>query len=149
MKNDLKSSAIESVEEFAKTLKMINEDLIKYTNYKNSLETKILDFCEIYNIENEELSSISIQNVPVREKIPLINLFGVFPNLEIIGVIENLVVKIEIDLKATEENLRFSGNLQEPIIKSVIKQLEKLSNKTVKKIELKWFIYQSTNLHIQ
>jgi hypothetical protein len=137
MKNDLKSSAIENVEKFAKTLKMVNEDLIKYGNYKTSLETKILDFCEIYGIENDELSSISVQNVPFKEKIPLVNLFGVFPNLEIMGVIENLVVEIDIDLDATAENLRFSGDLQEPIIKNIIKQLEKLNNKTIKKVVVK------------
>jgi hypothetical protein len=48
-----------------------------------------------------------------------------------------VVSKIEIDIKATEENLRFSGNLQEPIIKNIIKQLDKLSNKKTRQVELK------------
>lgn len=134
MKNDLKISAIDKVEEFAKTLNMVNDDVIKTTNYKNSLETKILDFCEIYDIKNEELSSISVQNVPIQSKIPLKSLLDVFPNTDIKSLLENIVCEIEIDLGATVENLRFSGNLQEPIIKSIIKQLEKLSNKTIRKV---------------
>ena len=134
MKNDLKSSAIESVDRFAKTLKMVNEDLIKYGNYKTSLETKIIDFCEIYDIENTELKTISIQEVSKVTEIPLKYLLDVFPNTDIRSILENVVAKTEIDLKATEENLRFSGNLQEPIIKSIIKQLEKLSNNKVKKV---------------
>ena len=140
MKNDLKSSAIESVERFAKTLKMVSEDSIKLINYKSSLETKIIDFCEIYDIKNEELSSISVQNVPFQTKIPLNDILNVFPNSDIDIILRNIVVEIEIDLNATEENLRFSGNFQEPIIKSIMKQLEKLSNKTIRKVEIKWFL---------
>ena len=137
MKNDLKSSAIEKVEGVAKTLKLVNQDIIKITNYKTSLETKILDFCEIYDIKNEELSSISIQNVSIQTKIPLKDLLNVFPNTDIKSIVENVVTEIKIDLGATEENLRFSGDLQEPIIKNIIKQLEKLSNKVVRKVEIK------------
>ena len=137
MKNDLKSSAIVSVERYAKTLDSVSKDVIKLTNYKSSLETKILDFCEIYDIKNEELSSISIQNVPIQTKIPLKDLLNVFPNTDIRTILENVVVEIKIDLGATEENLRFSGDLQEPIIKNIIKQLEKLSNKTIKKVVVK------------
>jgi len=134
MKNDLKSSAIVTVERYGKTLETVSTDIVKLTNYKSSLETKILDFCEIYDIKNEELSSISIQNVPFLTKIPLKSLLDVFPNTDIRSILENVVVEIEIDLGATEENLRFSGDLQEPIIKNIIKQLEKLSNKEVKKV---------------
>lgn len=137
MKNDLKNSAIISVERYAKTLDNVSGDIIKLTNYKSSLETKILDFCELYSIENEELSSISIQNVPIQTKIPLKDLLNVFPNTDIKSILENVVCEIEIDLGATEENLRFSGDLQEPIIKNIIKQLEKLSNKKIKKVVVK------------
>jgi len=138
MKNDLKSSAIVEVEKLAETLGMIREDIVKYTNYKSSLETKILDLCEIYEIENEELKIISIETVAKLTEIPLKYLLDVFPNTNIKSVLENVVAKIEIDLKATEENLRFSGDLQEPIIKNIIKQLEKLSNKKIRKVEMKW-----------
>ena len=134
MKSDLKSSAIEKVQQLSHTLKMVNEDVIKLTNYKNSLETKIFDFCDIYNIENTELKTISIENGIIPNKIPLTDLFGVFPNTDIVSILQNLVVGIEIDLGATEENLRFSGDFQEPIIKNIIKQLEKLSNKKIKKV---------------
>ena len=137
MKNDLKNSAIISVERYAKTLENVSGDVIKLTNYKSSLETKILDTCEIYGIENEELSSISVQNVPFQTKIPLKDLLNVFPNTDIRSILENVVVEMKIDLGATEENLRFSGDLQEPIIKNIIKQLEKLSNKKVKKVKIK------------
>ena len=137
MKNDLKSSAIVEVEKLAETLGMIREDIVKYTNYKSSLETKILDLCEIYEIENEELKIISIETVAKLTEIPLKYLLDVFPNTNIKSVLENVVAKIEIDLKATEENLRFSGDLQEPIIKNIIKQLEKLSNKKIRKVEMK------------
>ena len=138
MKDDLKSSAIVEVEKLAETLGMIREDIVKYTNYKSSLETKILDLCEIYEIENEELKIISIETVAKLTEIPLKYLLDVFPNTNIKSVLENVVAKIEIDLKATEENLRFSGDLQEPIIKNIIKQLEKLSNKKIRKVEMKW-----------
>ena len=138
MKNDLKSSAIVEVEKLAETLKMIREDIVKYTNYEASLETKMLDLCEIYDIENKELSSILVQNVPFQEKIPLKSLLDVFPNTDIKSILENVVVEMRIDLGATEENLRFSGDLQEPIIKNIIKQLEKLSNKKIRKVEMKW-----------
>ena len=137
MKNDLKSSAILAIERYAKTLDTVSNDVVKLTNYKTSLETKILDFCEIYDIKNEELSSISIQNVPIQTKIPLKSILDVFPNTDIRTILENVVAEIKIDLNATEENLRFSGDLQEPIIKSIMKQLEKLSNKKVKKVVLK------------
>ena len=137
MKNDLKSSAIVAVERYAKMLELVSNDIVKLTNYKSSLETKMLDFCEIYDIKNEELSSISIQNVPFLTKIPLKSLLDVFPNTDIKSILENVVAEIKIDLGATEENLRFSGDLQEPIIKNIIKQLEKLSNKTIRKVELK------------
>ena len=137
MKNDLKNSAIVAVERYAKTLENVSGDIIKLTNYQNSLETKILDTCEIYSIKNEELSSISIQNVPFLTKIPLKDLLNVFPNTDIRSILENVVIEMEIDLGATEENLRFSGDLQEPIIKNIIKQLEKLSNKTIKKVVVK------------
>ena len=137
MKNDLKNSAIISVERYAKTLDNVSKDVIKLTNYQNSLETKILDTCEIYSIKNEELKTISIETVAKLTKIPLKYLLDVFPNTDIRSVLENVVTEIKIDLNATEENLRFSGDLQEPIIKNIIKQLEKLSNKTVKKVVVK------------
>ena len=63
MKNDLKNSSIIAVERYAKTLENVSSDIIKLTNYKTSLETKILDFCEIYEIENKELKTISIETV--------------------------------------------------------------------------------------
>jgi len=137
MKNDLKISAIEKANGLTKVLKLVTEDSMKITNYKSSLETKILDFCEIYGIENEELSLISIQNVPFLTKIPLKSLLDVFPNTDIKSILDNVVAEIKIDLGATEENLRFSGDLQEPIIKSIIKQLEKLSNNMVRKVKIK------------
>jgi len=137
MKNDLKSSAIGKVNELSHTLKFVNEDVVKITNYKQSVETKIIDFCEIYSIENEELSSISVQNVPIQTKIPLKSLLDVFSNADVRVILENVVAEIEIDLPQTAENLRFSGNFQEPIIKNILKQLHKLSNTTVKKVEFK------------
>jgi len=137
MKNDLKSSAIVEVEKLAETLKMIREDIVKYTNYEASLETKMLDLCEIYDIENKELKTISIETVSKLTQIPLKYLLDVFPNTDIKNILENVVVEIRIDLGATEENLRFSGDLQEPIIKNIIKQLEKLSNKKIRKVEMK------------
>ena len=137
MKNDLKNSAIEAVERYAKTLESVSGDVIKLTNYKSSLETKILDTCEIYDIENTELKNISIETVSKLTEIPLKYLLDVFPNTDIKSILENVVVEIKIDLKATEENLRFSRDLQEPIIKNIIKQLEKLSNKKVKKVVVK------------
>ena len=137
MKNDLKSSAIVEVEKLAETLKMIREDIVKYTNYEASLETKMLDLCEIYDIENKELKTISIETVSKLTQIPLKYLLDVFPNTDIKNILENVVVEMRIDLGATEENLRFSGDLQEPIIKNIIKQLEKLSNKKIRKVEMK------------
>ncbi len=137
MKNDIKSSAVEKVEALAKTLALVKQDVVKLTNYVSSLETKILDFCEIYGIKNEELKTISIETVSKLTEIPLKYLLDVFPNSDIKTILENVVSKIEIDIKATEENLRFSGNLQEPIIKNIIKQLEKLSNKKIRKVEIK------------
>ena len=137
MKNDLKSSVVKKVENLAQTLVLVNQDVIKLANYKASLETKIIDFCEIYDIGNHELKIISIQSVSIPNKIPLKNLLDVFPNTDIKSILENVVTEIEIDLNATEENLRFSGNLQEPIIKNIIKQLQKLSNKTIKKVVVK------------
>jgi hypothetical protein len=137
MKNDLKNSAIEQVEDFTKTLKLISSDIVKLTNYKSSLETKIIDFCEIYGIENYELTNLTIKTVSAPTKVPLKDLLTVFPNTDIKSILDNVVAEIKIDLNATEENLRFSGNLQEPIIKNIIKQLEKLSNTKVKKVVVK------------
>ncbi len=137
MKNDLRSSAVEKVTEFAETLKLVSQDIVKLTNYKNSLETKILDFCQIYNIDNAELKNFSIETVSSLTEIPLKHLLDVFPNTDIRSILENVVVEMKLDLNATEENLRFSGNLQEPIIKNIIKQLEKLSNNKIRKVEIK------------
>lgn len=138
MRNNLKTSAIHKVEELAKALVTVRQDVTSLTNYQVSLETKIIDFCEIYGIENEELKTLSIKEVPTQNVIPLKKILEVFPNDDIRGIIENVVIRANIDLKETEENLRFSGDFQEPIIKNIIKQLDKLSNKTVKKVELKW-----------
>jgi len=137
MKNDLKSSAISKIKEMAKVLETVDKDVIALTNYKASLENQILDYCEVYDIENEELQIISVIEVPSTQTIPLVDLFNVFPNANVKDIFDNVVGKIEIDLKETEENLRFSGDFQEPIIKNIIKQLDKLSNKTIKQIKLK------------
>ena len=137
MKNDLKSSAISKVEELAKALETVSRDVKSLTNYETTLKTSIIDLCELYSIENEEIKGFSLKETTVQNTIPLKDLLKVFPNDDIRGIIENVVIRANIDLKATEENLRFSGDFQEPIIKNIIKQLDKLSNKTIKKVELK------------
>ena len=142
MKDDLKSSAISKVEELAKALETVSRDVKSLTNYETTLKTSIIDLCELYSIENEEIKGFSLKETTVQNTIPLKDLLKVFPNSDIRGIIENVVMRANIDLKATEENLRFSGDFQEPIIKNIIKQLDKLSNKTVKQVELKWNSYQ-------
>ena len=137
MKNDLKTSVVLAIERYAKTLDTVRNDIVKLTNYKSSLETKILDFCELYEIENHEFKTVSIETISIQTKIPLKDILNVFPNTDIKFILDNVVTEIKIDLNATEENLRFSGDLQEPIIKSIMKQLEKLSNKKIRTIEIK------------
>lgn len=137
MKNDLKDSAVIEVKKLAKSLVEVRKDITKLTNLQVALETRIVDLCELYDIENDEISPISVQNVPFQTKIPLKTVLDVFPNDDVRTILDNVVATIKIDLHATEENLRFSGNLQEPIIKGIMKQLDKLAKETKKEVVLK------------
>lgn len=137
MKNDLKDSAIKSMEELALSLKVVREDLIKLTNYERTLTKRIIETCEIYGIENEELDKLQIGIEATQLQVPLKDLFDIFPNYDIKTIVDNIVAEIKIDTHATEQNLRFSANFAEPIISAVMKQLKELTNISTKKVELK------------
>lgn len=139
-KRDLQDSVVKKVEEIAHSLKVVREDIRKITNYERTLTTKILDFCEIYGIENNDVQAFDIVELSEKKFIPLKSVLNVFPNNDIKEIIENIVCKVDIDLNLTEENLRYSGEFQDVIIKKIIEQLESVSNEKVKKVNLKWNI---------
>lgn len=134
MKNQTRESIVSKVIQIGTKLDIVSQDVVKLTNYKNSLETLIIDFCELYDIKNEELIGLEIKEVPSQQNVLLKKIFNSVPNAYS-TLAESVIVAI--DLKETEENLRFSGEFQEPIIKNIIKQLEKLTEKTVKKVVVK------------
>jgi len=136
MRNDIKESVKKTLVEKVNILKVVREDLKKLENYSNSLETQILDFCDVYGIENGDIQWLNVKEVPKPKKVPLKEILDVFPNLDIRMVLENVVCEIGIDLEKTEDNLRFSANFPDPIIKSIVKQLAKLSKETVKKVDV-------------
>lgn len=136
-KRDLQDSVVKKVEEIAHSLKVVREDIRKITNYERTLTTKILDFCEIYGIENNDVQAFDIVELSEKKFIPLKSVLNVFPNNDIKEIIENIVCKVDIDLNLTEENLRYSGEFQDVIIKKIIEQLESVSNEKVKKVNLK------------
>ncbi|GEM_PF-6809841 len=134
--NDLKNSIIEEIIKYKDELKMINEDITKMINYKKTVETTIIDWCNFYQISNDELEGVKVKNVSTPKRIPLNAILDVFPDTDIKPIIENIVAKIDIDLKMTEENLRYSGKFQDPTINSIIKQLSKLSKETIQEVEI-------------
>lgn len=136
-KNDLRDSARDNVDGLALTLKTVREDLVKLTNYERTLEKRIIDTCELYGIENEELENLKLKIVPEQRNIPFKELFEVFPNYDIQTIAENIVAEIKINMRETETNLRFSANFADPIINAIMKQLEQLTNVSIKEVELK------------
>lgn len=136
-KRDLQDSVIKKCEEIAHSLKVVREDIKKITNYERSLTTKILDHCEIYDITNDELESFSIVETTQKKSISLKEILDVFPNDDVRVIIENVVAKIDIDIEATKENLKYSGEFQDILVNKIIKQLDRLSKETVKVVVLK------------
>lgn len=118
------------------SLKVINEDIKKLTNYKNSLESQVLGYYEVYGVENGQIDGLIVKDVQRPKKVPLKDILDVMPNDDVKTLLENIVGEITIDLEKTEENLRFSGMFQDAIIRSFIKQLSKVSKETVKKVEV-------------
>ena len=138
MKNDLKDSVVKTIISGANVLRDVGGDIAKMTNYKNSVEGQIIDWFDFYHVENGDIEGVKVLEVSVPKKVPLKEILDVFPNTDIKAILENVVGKIMIDLEKTEENLRFSGGFQDPIIKSIIKQLSKITKETKKKVEIKW-----------
>jgi len=137
MKNDLKDSVVKTIISGANVLRDVGGDIAKMTNYKNSVEGQIIDWFDFYHVENGDIEGVKVLEVSVPKKVPLKEILDVFPNTDIKAILENVVGEIMIDLGKTEENLRFSGGFQDPIIKSIIKQLSKITKETKKKVEIK------------
>ena len=136
-KRDLQDSVVRKVSGLAKSLKVIRADIKKISNYERTLVTSILDQCSLYEITNDDLSNFSVEYKVEKKSIPLKRILEVFPNTDIKTILENIVAKVDIDVEKTEENLRFSGEFQDPIIKNIMKQLNKASEETIKVVELK------------
>ena len=136
MSNDLTASVSVEVRKKALSLKAVNEEIRKLQNYQRTLETQIIDAYEVYGLESEQIDGVAVKDVIKPKEIVLADMFTVFPNTDIKTVLENVSGKITIDLAKTEENLRYSGEFADPIIKSIVKQLEKLSKETVKKVDV-------------
>lgn len=136
MPNELKESVKIKLETCRNSLKVIKEDIKKLNNYKNSLESQILGFYEIYDIADGEILGLSVKDAQKPKKVALKSILDVMPNDDIKTILENVVAEINIDLEKTEENLRFSGIFQDAIIKTIIKQLSKLSKETVKEVNV-------------
>lgn len=139
-KRDLQDSVINKVEELAHSLQVVREDIRKISNYERTLTTKILDYCELYGIENNEVKAFDIEEVSQNKTIPLKNILDVFPNNDVKTIVENIVAEVKIDLDLTEENLRYSGDFQDIIINKITKQLHNLTKEKVKKVNIKWNI---------
>jgi hypothetical protein len=136
MGNDLTESVKIEIRKKALSLKTLNEEIRKLQNYQRTLETQILDFYEVYGIEHDEIDGVAVKDATKPKEVALKEILEVFPNQDIKTVLENVIGNITIDLEKTEENLRFSAEFPEPIIKSLIKQLCKLSKETAKKVEV-------------
>jgi len=136
-KSDLQDSVKKKVQEMAQILKVVREDLRKLINYEATMTTKIIDFCEIYGIESGDIEEFDIVIVPQQVKIPFKDLFEVFPNFDIKAIVDNIIAEINIDMPQTEQNLRFSADFQEPIIKGIMKQLDQLTTISKKEVKLK------------
>lgn len=134
--SDLRESAKAEIRKKALSLKTVREEQRKLHNYERTLETQILDFYECYGIGNDEIDGVAVKNTPKAKEIALKDILDSFPNQDIKTVLENIVGGIAIDLAKTEENLRYEVGFPEPLVKSTIKQLEKLSKETVKKVEV-------------
>jgi len=136
MPNDLTESVKNEIRKKALSLKTVNEEIKKLQNYKRSLETHILDYYAVYGIGYDEIDGVAVKDATKPKEIALKQILDVFPNQDIKTVLENIVGNITIDLEKTEENLRFSAEFPEPIIKSLVKQLAKLSKETEKKVDV-------------
>jgi hypothetical protein len=136
-KSDLQDSVKNKVVEMANMLQVVREDLKKQNNYERTLTARIIEYCEIYGIENGDIDEFDINIVSEQRNVPLKDILDVFPNFEIKDILENIVAEINIDKAKTEENLRFSGGFQDPIINSIMKQLDKATNTSVKEVKLK------------
>jgi hypothetical protein len=136
MPNDLTESVKNEIRKKALSLKTVNEEIKKLQNYQRTLETQITDYYTVYGIGYDEIIGVRLKDVPKPKEIALKEILDVFPNTDIKTVLENVVGTIDIDLLKTEENLRFCAEFSEPIIKSTVKQLTKLSKDTIKKVEV-------------
>lgn len=134
--SDLKAGAIERIKEMALQLKTVREESKKLENYARSRETQILGLFEAYGIGADEIKGVAIKSVPVPKEIVLNDILAAFPNTDIKTILENVVGGITLDLAKTEENLRFAVGFPESLVRSIVKQLEKLSKETVKKVEV-------------
>lgn len=137
MKNDIKDSVVDNLNKTAYQLKTVRDDIRKLTNFSNSLEKEILDTIEIYDIDIKKLKHIKLIEEFLPQQIPLEQILEVFPNSDIELILKNIVGKIEINLEKTRENLKFSANFQEILVNSIIKQLSKLAQTSVVKVEIK------------
>jgi hypothetical protein len=136
MSKDLVESVSVEIRKKALSLKTVSEEIKKLQNYQRTLETQIIDYYECYGIGYDEIIGVRVKDVPKPKEIALKDVLDVFPNTDIKTVLENVVATITIDLSKTEENLRYCAEFSEPIIKSTVKQLSKLSKDTMKKVEV-------------
>ena len=130
--SDLKDSVRKTIKDKSVELRNIIEDIGKLNNYKQTLETQIKGYYEIYNIGIDEIDVVKLIEVVEPKKIPLKKLLDIFPNYDIRMILENVVCEIDIDLLETEINFRYS-EFQDSLIKAIIKQLKRLTNESVKK----------------
>lgn len=135
--NDLEESVKKAIKEKASELKSIKEDITKMTNYQNTLETQIKSYYDIYNLKNDSVEGVKIVNVIEPKKIPLKKLLDIFPSYDIRMILENFVCSVDIDMVETENNLKFSANFQDSLVKAIIKKIDELTSENVQKVVIK------------
>ncbi len=135
--SDLKSSVEKEILKNASFLKTVRRDLKSQSNFETSLEQSIISAYEIYKIEPHAIKGVSLEEYTVNQKVPLKAILDVFPNEDIRIILNNLVGTIEIDFEKTEENLKYEAEIQDVLVKKIIKQLQTLCEKKEKRVMLK------------
>lgn len=135
--SDLKTSVEKEILKNASFLKIVRRDLKSQSNFETSLEQSIISAYEIYKIEPHAIKGVSLEEYTVNQKVPLKAILDVFPNEDIRIILNNLVGTIEIDFEKTEENLKYEAEIQDVLVKKIIKQLQTLCEKKETRVVFK------------
>lgn len=135
--SDLITSIENDILKNASFLRTVRRDLKSQSNFETSLEQSIISAYEIYKIEPHAIKGVSLEEHTVNKKVPLKAILDVFPNEDIRFILNNIVGTIEIDFEKTEENLKYEAEVQDVLVKKIIKQLQTLCEKKETRVVLK------------